>query len=284
MESRAFEVRKDQMVSEPVHRYGSTTRMHRLSFTIATTIASRAILYRDRAMRKVARLSRGASDDAVVSQHWISSGNNRLHAAYVEPAATPPKAALLICHGIGEIVGYWLPVQQLLAANGIASLVFDYSGYGRSSGSIDWSQCELDAVNAFEYLQRIAPATPISMLGLSMGSGIAAAVTDKVTPQRLFLCGSFTSYRAAACSIFLPRFLSEIVPPIWNSQEALKNCTIPVVIVHGEKDPLFPVQMAADLASTCGENAELIVVPNLTHNEPFYKPRLSYWNLIISRL
>ena len=70
------------------------------------------------------------------------------------------KAALLICHGIGEIVEYWFPVQQLLAANGVASLVFDYSGYGRSSGSIDWSQCELDAIDAFEYLKSIAPSTP----------------------------------------------------------------------------------------------------------------------------
>lgn len=258
--------------------------MHRLSFTIATTIASRTILFRDRALRRIARLSRGATEDVIVSHHWISSEGNRLHAAYIAPAVAPPKAALLICHGIGEIVEYWFPVQQLLAANGVASLVFDYSGYGRSSGSIDWSQCELDAVNAFECLKRIAPSSPISILGLSMGSGIAAAIIRKVTPQRLFLCGSFTSYRAAACSIFLPRFLSAIVPPIWNSQEALRNCPLPVVIVHGEKDPLFPVQMAADLASACGDNAELIVVPNLSHNEPFYRPRLSYWNLIISRL
>ena len=258
--------------------------MHKLSFTVATTIASRTILFRDRALRRIARLSRGATENVIVSHHWISSEGNRLHAAYVAPAVSAPKAALLICHGIGEIVEYWFPVQQLLAANCVASLVFDYSGYGRSSGSIDWSQCELDAVNAFKYLKRIAPSTPISMLGLSMGSGIAAAIIRKITPQRLFLCGSFTSYRAAACSIFLPRFLSAIVPPIWNSQETLRNCPFPVVIVHGEKDPLFPVQMAADLASACGDNAELIVVPNLSHNEPFYRPRLSYWNLIISRL
>lgn len=258
--------------------------MHKLSFTVATTIASRTILFRDRALRRIARLSRGATENVIVSHHWISSEGNRLHAAYVAPAASAPKAALLICHGIGEIVEYWFPVQQLLAANGVASLVFDYSGYGRSTGSIDWSQCELDAVNAFEYLKRIAPSTPISMLGLSMGSGIAAAIIRKITPQRLFLCGSFTSYRAAACSIFLPRFLSAIVPPIWNSQETLRDCPLPVVIVHGEKDPLFPVQMAADLASACGHNAELIVVPNLSHNEPFYRPRLSYWDLIISRL
>jgi alpha-beta hydrolase superfamily lysophospholipase len=257
---------------------------HRFTFTVAITVASRAIALRDRVLRKIARLSPEESARVTISEHWIPSGGNLLHAAYVVPAANPPKAALLICHGIGEIVSYWLPVQHLLAINGVASLVFDYSGYGCSTGSIDWTQCELDALAAFEYLQHLAPSTPLSLLGLSLGSGVAAAIVNQVGPKRLFLCGAFTSFRAASCAICVPRFLSALVPPIWNAEEALRDCKLPVVIVHGEKDPLFPVHMASDLASICGSNAELIVVPNLTHNEPFYHPRLSYWDLIISRL
>ena len=45
----------------------------------------------------------------------------------------------------------WIPVQRLLAANGVASLLFDFSGYGRSTGRVDWTPFELDAVSAFEY-------------------------------------------------------------------------------------------------------------------------------------
>ncbi len=259
-------------------------RLHRLTFTIAITIASRAIVLRDRVLHKVARLSPEESASVTVAQHWIPSAGNLLHAAYVAPVAGPAKAALLICHGIGEIVPHYFPVQQLLAVNGVASLVFDYSGYGRSTGFIDWTQCELDAVAAFDYLGRLAPTTPLSLLGLSLGSGVAAAISRKVTPQRLFVCGAFTSFRAAACAVCVPQFLSALVPPIWNAKEALRDCSLPVIIIHGERDPLFPVQMATDLASICGANAELIVVPNLTHHEPFYKPRLSYWGLIVSRL
>jgi hypothetical protein len=259
-------------------------QLDRLMFTVSITIASRVIVWRDRLLRRIERLSREQLAGVSVSRHRIPSGKNLLDAAYVVPAVGQPKAALLICHGIGEIVQYWFPVQQLLAANGIASLVFDYSGYGRSTGSIDWTQCELDAVTAFEYLRGLAPSTPLSLLGLSLGSGVATAVTRKVAPKSLFLCGAFTSFRDAACSIFVPRSLAKFVPPIWNVADTLRDCTLPVVIVHGEKDPLFPVRMATELASTCGANAELIVVPNLSHNEPFYKPRLSYWGLIISRL
>ena len=40
--------------------------------------------------------------------------------------------------------------------------------------------------------------------------------------------------------------------------------------------------MAEELASYC--ESELIVVPGMTHNEPFYAPDIAYWGLILSRL
>ena len=46
-----------------------------------------------------------------------------LDAVLVTPDANGARASLLICHGIGETVEHWLAVQQLLAANGVASLV-----------------------------------------------------------------------------------------------------------------------------------------------------------------
>src|SRR5271157_3725836 len=140
-------------------------QFHRRAFAVAITLASRGLVLRDRVLRRIPRASAQDAAGASVSQQWIRSGDNLLHAAYAVPVASPAKAALLICHGIGEIVEHWLPVQQLLASNGVASLVFDYSGYGRSTGSIDWNQCELDAIAAFEFLRQLAPSTHRSLLG-----------------------------------------------------------------------------------------------------------------------
>ena len=38
--------------------------------------------------------------------------------------------------------------------------------------------------------------------------------------------------------------------------------------------------MAEELAGYCGPRCELIVVPNLAHNQPFYRPTMDYWGLI----
>ena len=89
------------------------------------------------------------------------SAANMLDAVFVEPAAIPPRASVLLCHGIGETVEQWFGVQQLLAANGVASLVFDYSGYGKSTGRPDWEPVRSWMRSPrFGALQELAPALP----------------------------------------------------------------------------------------------------------------------------
>lgn len=219
-----------------------------------------------------------------LSRHKIASGQQVLDAVFVNPVGEPARAAVLLCHGIGETVDHWLGVQKLLAAQGVASLVFDYSGYGRSTGRIQWKQCEQDVIEAFGALKVLLPDTPESMLGFSLGSGIAAAVLDRVSPQKLILCSSFTSFQEAACCAGLPRVFSFLPPAIWNSEESLRCCSLPVLVLHCENDRLFPSQMASKLASVCGERARLVIVPNQQHNDPFYRPLNQYWDHVISIL
>jgi len=259
--------------------------LQRTVFTIAVTCIGRAALARDfllgrlHAMRRQARAGRQP-----VSRQFISSKDRLLDSAYVRPVDGQPKAVLLICHGSGETVEYWIPVQQLLAEHGVASLVFDYSGYGRSHGPADWNHFEQDAVAAFEYLKALHPAMPVSLLGFSMGSGVATAVLYRTQPDRLVLCAAFTSFREAACSLGVPRCCAAVLPAIWSGEAALCSFDRPVLIVHGERDRKFPLRMANQLASWCRGSADLVVVPGHTHNEPFYRPQWTYWGEVVKWL
>jgi pimeloyl-ACP methyl ester carboxylesterase len=250
--------------------------------TIAITATSRVCIVRDRLLHRIPWDGRIETAGPGTSRHAIPSGKNVLDAVLVRPQSTP-EACLLICHGIGETVELWHRVQQLLAENGVASLVFDYSGYGRSTGFFTAAQAERDAVAAFHLLRGSTAPLPVSILGLSLGSGIAAATIKSVPAHRLVLCAAFTSLRKAAFSAGIPTKFGAAVPPIWDAEEALRNCSIPVLIVHGEKDRLFPVHMARELAGFCSSPFELIIVPNATHNDPFYHPQQSYWGEIIAR-
>lgn len=253
--------------------------LHRFLFTAALTCTSRFVQVRDHLLGRVPR-NRPACPTVSAKQHAIASGNNLLDAIYVEPAANRPRAAVLVCHGIGEVVSQWFPVQRLFAESGIASLVFDYSGYGRSTGFVDWRQCERDAVSAFQLLERLVPAVPISLLGFSLGTGVAPAILNLVAADRLVLCAGYTSFRSAARAAWIPPFLSFLVPPIWSAQEALRESARPILIVQGDHDRLFRMQMAHDLNACCGNRADLLVLPARSHNEPVYYPHPRYWSPI----
>ncbi len=256
-------------------------QLHRFLFTATLTCTSRVVQIRDRLLGRVPR-TRPECAGLSVAQYVIPSGKNQLDAVFAAPCSGSPQAAVLICHGIGEIVSQWFPIQRIFAENGIASLVFDYSGYGRSTGFIDWPQCEQDAVSAFELLQRIAPAVPISLLGFSLGTGVASAVINRVSADRLVLCGGYSSFRNAARSARIPSFLSALVPPIWSAADALREHSLPILIVQGDRDRLFPRQMGRDLLSCCGSQADLLVLPARSHNDPFYNPKPEYWGPIIN--
>jgi alpha-beta hydrolase superfamily lysophospholipase len=264
-----------------INRSGS---IDNLAFTAAVTVASRSFILRDRSLGRVKRDLLEDSTCMELSRRSIASGQQVLDAVFVNPAGEPARAAVLLCHGIGETVDHWFGVQKLLAAQGVASLVFDYSGYGRSTGRIQWKQCEQDAIEAFGALKVLLPNAPASILGFSLGSGIAAAVLDRVSPRKLILCSSFTSFQDAVCCAGLPHRLSFLAPPIWDTEDSLRYCAVPVLILHCENDRLFPMQMASNLASSCKELARLMIVPNQQHNDPFYRPSHNYWGHVVSFL
>jgi uncharacterized protein len=257
------------------------SRAHRTYFAFAITCISRFMILRDHALGWTNSGRRPASVDERASRHSIESATCVLDAVLVQPAARPASSAALLCHGIGETVEQWFGVQQLLAAKGVASLVFDYSGYGKSTGRPDWDQFEVNALTAFATLQKLAPGTPCSVIGFSLGSGVATAIINRVDARSLVLCEAFTSFRRAATAAWIPRLLTHLVPPIWHAQPHLAQCKVPVLVVHGEKDRMFPAKMAAELASFCSPPAKVLLIPGTTHNQPFRKPQLNYWEPIV---
>ena len=248
-------------------------------FSVGIGAIAWGLIWRDRVLGRIDPAWAAAA--ASVESHWISSGGNRLDARLVRPVGSLARANVLICHGIGETVEHWLGVQVVLSELGVASLVFNYSGYGRSTGRIGVEACERDAVAAFEFFSARLGGEAVALLGYSLGSGIAAAIAGQVGAHRMVLCAAFTTLRKGACSAGLPRALAWLLPDVWRTEEMLRDCTVRVLIVQGEKDRLFPPWMAWELGAAGGAGCEVIVVPGLSHNGPMSKPTVAYWAVVV---
>jgi uncharacterized protein len=241
-----------------------------LSFLL--TVISRLLLRRDRLNGTKKRMMRLFPFER--QRLVIASGNRRLSAVYVSAGDETP--AILICHGIGELVEYWAGVQDLLKTMGLSSLLFNYSGYGDSSGYISAANCEEDAVSAYGAL--VARGHPsIVLLGFSLGSAVSGAVASRLEVDGLVLCEGFSTLREAGTMMGFPRWMTLAVPDSWQTVRRVSELEIPVLVVHSDRDDLFPVAMASRVAEACGARGELIVVNGLSHNAPIFTPTATYW-------
>jgi len=250
-------------------------------FTGAISLVSGGLMTRDRLLRVTQRLRR----DAAREEFFFASGTRRLAGVWVGASDGAP--AILLCHGIGETVGHWSAVQAYLSEHGVGSLVFNYSGYGASSGRVRAEHCDEDLVSAYaELRRRVGPDRRVFVLGFSLGSGIAASGVGALepVPAGLFLCEAFTSFRDAVQVMGFPQRIAGAFPDIWDSVEAVKLLEIPVCVVHSDGDRLFPMEMARRIARACGERGELVVVSGPTHNEPYLRPTDAYWGPIVERV
>jgi uncharacterized protein len=204
----------------------------------------------------------------------ISSGSRRLSAVYVSAGEEAP--VVLICHGIGELVEYWAPVQDLLQGMGVSSVAFNYSGYGGSTGIISAAHCEEDAMAVYRELVGRGHRS-IVLLGFSMGTGIGCAVASRIDVDGLVLCEGFSSLREAGIAMGFPRWMTRLVPDAWDTVHRVSGLRVPVLAAHSDIDGLFPLSMAERVVEACGPRGELVVVHGVTHNAPIFVPTEDYW-------
>jgi pimeloyl-ACP methyl ester carboxylesterase len=245
-----------------------------LSFLL--TVISRMLVRRDSlsgAMERVVN-SFPFDNERIV----IPSGDRKLSAVYVSAADDNP--AILICHGIGELVEYWGQVQRVLREMGVSSLVFNYSGYGTSSGKICAANCEDDVIAAYEVLVERGYRSVV-LLGFSLGSGVGCAAASRIDVDGLVLCEGFSTLREGARAIGFPNWLTHVVPDVWDTVARVGGLNVPVLIVHSDADDLFPVSMARRVADACGSQGKLIVINGQSHNQPIFVPTATYWQPIV---
>jgi uncharacterized protein len=207
----------------------------------------------------------------------ITSRGRDLSAVYVSAGGDTP--AVLICHGIGELVEYWGRVQGMLQAMGVSSLVFNYSGYGDSTGSVSRQHCEEDAIAACAVL--LGKGHPSNMLlGFSLGTGVGCAVVSQLNVDGMILCEGFSSLREAGTAMGFPYWMTRLVPNAWDTVNRIREVKTTVLVVHSDVDGLFPLSMAQRVAEAAGSRGQFFVVKGLTHNIPIFAPTEMYWGPI----
>jgi len=129
---------------------------------------------------------------------------------------------------------------------GVAALRFNFRGVGRSTGTFDSGPGEKDDFRAaLSFVEERFPDLPIWTAGMSFGSWIALSVGADDPRVSLLLA---------------------IAPPVDRYDfGALKMCTLPKFIVHGESDELISIKEIRRFYAQIPEPKELVTIEDANH-------------------
>jgi fermentation-respiration switch protein FrsA (DUF1100 family) len=213
---------------------------------------------------------------------WIEVRSRELHAWLIKaPLINQEKSAILIYHGGGETISWWLDVQKYLYDRGISSMVFDYSAYGQSTGRAKLGNLKEDAVAAYEIFDRkIGNETHKYVLGFSMGAAVLLEAYPVLGDSLggIVLAHPFSSMRDLVVGLgVISRRLEFLVPDILHNETNVKRVNKPLLAISSEADKITPPSQAREVFNSANDPKELIIHLEVTHNDLWENPTDDYW-------
>ncbi|MCP4092663.1 MAG: alpha/beta hydrolase [Planctomycetes bacterium] len=186
----------------------------------------------------------------------------------LNPAA---KNAILYYGGNGEAIEGNLSSFQNLWPNH-AIFLFAYRGYGGSEGSPSEEGLYEDALAIFDKANE--KFDKVSLVGRSLGSGVATYVAANRKAHKLILITPFDSITAIAQQQYPILPVKYLLLDRYDSLGRVPEIDEKTLIVMAEKDQIVPRKNSDRLASAFKkEQLEVVIVPGAGHNDiSYYKP------------
>lgn len=186
--------------------------------------------------------------------------------------AGPSRPILLWCHGNAGNVSHRLENIRQLYQRGISVFIFDYRGYGRSTGKPTEVGLYQDALASYDYLihqRRISPERLI-IFGRSLGSGVAGEVAVQRPTAGLIVEGSFPSIQAMANHHYFGIPAGWLMDVNFDLAQKVGALQVPLLVIHGEQDSIVPMALGRQVFDAAHEPKRWYVVSGAEHNDvPF---------------
>lgn len=180
---------------------------------------------------------------------------NQIH--YWYSSSSKPIGKVLFFHGNAQNLSAHFMMLAWLLDHHYDLMIFDYPGYGKSSGVPTPESTVRSGVAAIEKANQFNPHLPLILYGQSLGGQIlqkSVNLTHKIDYKMILLEGTFSSYKSVARNILERHWLTWLFQPIgwivmsdsWAGDPALISPK-PIYIIHGKEDAVVPYEQGIQL-------------------------------------
>jgi len=182
------------------------------------------------------------------------ASQNRSDSVISHKAKYHQPKVVLFCHGSNGNMSYRRYIVDLCKQFGLNLFLFDYRGYGQSTGRCDQDSVLRDGEVAYHYLTQFYSPKQIIIWGESLGGAVASRLAALYPCDRLVLFSTFTSIDDAAVYLYgchefksTINFVCDWTVNTLPSKYLLGQVRCPVLIVHSKEDDYIPYKCAEDL-------------------------------------
>ena len=183
------------------------------------------------------------------------------------------RGVVLFFHGNAGNISHRIEYLQMFHRLRYSTLIVDYRGYGKSTGTPSEDGTYRDAEAAWDHLRhaRLARPQDILIAGESLGAAVAtwlAAEKSAEPPRAVLLFSTFTSVPDLGAQVywFLPvRLLSRFD---YDNLANLKRIRAPVFVAHSRDDDIVPYAHGRRLFEAAAEPKAFLEMRG-GHNDGF---------------
>jgi len=179
---------------------------------------------------------------------------------------------ILLSHGNSGNLVIRLALVELLLACGASVFVYDYRGFGKSTGLPSIEGICQDALSAYDFLtdQLGISEKNIVLYGESLGGALSSWLSSRRRVAGLILQSGFSSLRHIA-SEHIP-FLG--IYPEWmfgdtmlDSLRVMRGKHPPLLVIHGKLDQVVPFHHGERVYSTATQNKTMLAIGHAAHGD-----------------
>ena len=197
------------------------------------------------------------SPDISYKNVLIESGNNKINGWLFENH--PGRPIILYSHGNYGNVSYRKMIYELAEILEMNLFMYDYSGYGRSTGTASLDQFHKDADSAYRFLRQNVGYKPddIYILGKSLGGYASLSIASNHPVRSVIVICTFNTFediiehdgnRTLHIMKKLARFMTDNYQ---QNNDFVKKIKKPCVFLHSKKDKKIPFRNSLKLYEDC---------------------------------
>ncbi len=195
----------------------------------------------------------------------VAADGVALHAWRVR-SPKPARALVIVSHGnAGNIEGR-IPHARAFVDMECDVVLYDYRGYGNSSGSPSEEGTYLDAEAAWNWARSAGyPPEKIVAYGESLGGAVAIELARRHPVAAVIVEDTFTSMRDMGAHFYPWLPVGLVLRIRYDSVAKIGALAVPVLVVHSREDDIVPVEIGRRLYDAAKEPKRYLETEG-THN------------------